>query len=83
MADRLNVQQRFYFAAAGLGAFCLAALLALGGFALTAVWPGLSWAIGSALGLITALLGFRWIWAAVVGYAPRPFRSAAEHRGTI
>ena len=82
MTDRLDTAQRVRFALAGVVLVAIASACALAGFALSAVWPGLSWGLGSALGLVLLLPAVRCLRAAVTGRVVPPPRDA-ERRGTI
>ena len=79
----LVARQRVLFAAAGVSAICLSLAVMAAGFALTAVWPGVSWALGSALGLVGALCAGRWLRAAFTGRSPARSRDARERGGAI
>lgn len=82
MTDRLRPAQRLRFALGGLALLALASAFALSGFALTAMWPGLSWAVGAALGFVLLLPAAHWLRAAFTGRLP-PVQREAERRGTI
>jgi hypothetical protein len=82
MADRLDKRQRTRYALGGVALVALAFACAAMGFALGGMWPGLSWGLGAALGLVLLIPAARWLLAAITGRAP-PVRHAAERRGTI
>ena len=82
MTDPLDKGQRALFATGGVMLVALASVCALAGFALSGLWPGLSWAIGAALGFVLLLPAARWFRAAITGRAPPQHRDA-ERRGTI
>ena len=82
MTDLLDKGQRAGFAIGGAMLVALASVCALAGFALSGIWPGLSWAIGAALGFVLLLPAARWLRAAITGRRPRVHRDA-ERRGTI
>ena len=74
MTDRLRTPQRVRFALGGVLLVAIASALALAGFALSAVWPGVSWAVGAALAFVLLLPAARWLRAAITGRI-----AAAEH----
>jgi hypothetical protein len=82
MTDRMDTAHRVRFALGGVALVAMASACVLAGFALSAVWPGLSWSLGSALGLVLLLPAVRWLRAAITGRVPRPPRDT-ERRGTI
>jgi len=82
MTDRIGNGQRVRFALGALLLIALASACALAGFALSAVWPGLSWAIGAALGFVLLLPAARWLRTAITGRVP-PVQGDSQHRGTI
>lgn len=82
MTDRLDTSQRVRFALGGVVLVAIASVLALAGFALSGAWPGLSWAVGAALGFVLLLPAARCLRAAVTGRTASMHRDA-ERRGTI
>jgi hypothetical protein len=82
MPHRLTTRQRVLYGAAGIGAVCLAAALVAAGFAFSAAWPGLSWAVGSALALVGLVVAGRWLRAAFTGESKRR-GSTPERGGTV
>jgi len=82
MLDRLDKGQRIRFALGGVLLVALAAACAAAGFALSGMWPGLSWALGAAPGFVLLLPAARWLRAAITGRVPQRPRDA-ERRGTI
>ena len=72
-----------FFGIGAIAAMALAAALLLVGFALSGMWPGLSWAIGGGLALVAIVAGARWLRAAVTGESPARPADAADHRGAI
>ena len=82
MTDRLDRRHRAWFAIGGILLIALASVCALAGFALSAVWPGLSWAVGAALGFVLLLPAARWLRAAIAGRVS-PVPRELERRGTI
>lgn len=83
MTSRLRARQRVYFAVGGVAAVALGVGLGAAGFALSGIWPGVSWAIGGALSVITLLLGGRWLWAAIHGMPPKDEQDNPTGRGTV
>lgn len=79
---RLSGRKRVSFGVAGVVALVVALALAATGFALSGLWPGVSWGIGSALAVVSMYLGARWLRAAVTGRVDRR-RVTAEHRGAV
>ena len=79
----LAPRKRLLLAAVGVGVMASAASLVLLGFALSAWWPGVSWAVGASLGLVAALIGARCIWAAATGRHWRDAQTPIQHRGTL
>jgi len=82
MRDRLDKRQRAGFALGGLLLVALASACAAAGFALSAIWPGLSWAVGTAFAFVLLLPAARWLRAAITGRLPQGQRDS-ESRGTI
>ena len=82
MSQRLGPRQRALFAVGGVVLVCLAIALALAGFSLSLVWPGLSWAVGGALALVVLFGAWRWLRAAITGTAAAS-RGQDGQRGTI
>jgi hypothetical protein len=82
MIDRLDRGQRVRFALGGVVLVALAAACAAAGFALGGLWPGLSWALGAALGLVLLLPAARWLRAAITGRMPRVPPDSGR-RGTV
>lgn len=82
MRDRLDLAHRVWFALGGIMLIALASACALAGFALGAMWPGLSWAVGAAVGFVLLLPAARWLRTAITGRVA-PVQRAADRRGTI
>jgi len=80
---RLTFRHRFLAAVAGVGALCLAAALAAAGFALSGMWPGLSWAIGGAFALVAIFGAVKLLRAAITGYSSPGRGGPPEQRGAI
>ena len=83
MVGQLRPRHRILFGAAGLVAACLGAGLVAAGFAFSAVLPGLSWGLGSALGLIVFFGAGRWLHAALTGRSPNRQERAAGKGGAL
>jgi hypothetical protein len=79
---RLSNRKRVSFGVAGVFALALALVLAAAGLALSGLWPGISWGLGSALAVVSAYLGARWLRVAVSGRMTNR-RVPAEHRGAV
>jgi hypothetical protein len=82
MVKRLTLWPRVLFALAFAGLGLAAALLAAG-FALSSVWPAVSWALGSALALVILLVAWSWLRAAVTGQRGQQEERAPEKGGAI
>ena len=67
MMKHLSFRHRIVLALGAAGGLCLAAALVAVGFALGAMWPGVSWAVGSALGLVVLVVTAPWLRAAITG----------------
>lgn len=78
----VSTPRRALFATGGVVALAVTIALAAFGFALSGLWPGVSWAIGSALALISLLVAVRWLRVAATGRRLRP-RQRSGHRGAV
>jgi len=76
-------RQRWLFAFGGVLALAAAIAFLLGGFALSVVWPGVSWALGGALALLSIFFATRWLWAALTGRATNRSDDSYPGRGTL
>jgi len=82
MTTRIDKRQRVRFALGGTMLVAVAFAFAGAGFALSAVWPGLSWAVGAAVGFVLLVPAWRSLRAAITGRVPEVHRDT-ERRGTI
>ena len=80
---RLTTRQRTLAAFAGVTSLCFAVILGAAGFALSGVWPGLSWAFGGALALVAIFSAVRLLRAAITGYSSPGRRGPPEQRGVV
>jgi len=83
MIEQLDAKRRGIYGVASLLMLLLAIGIAFIGFALRGVWPGLSLAVGAALGLVGAFVSLRWLRAAVTAIAPSRRSSADAGRGAV
>ena len=83
ITGRITRERRVLFAVGGVATLCLAAVLLALGFALSGLWPGISWAIGAALALVAIAVSARWLRAAMTGQSPGSQRKPPEQRGAI
>ena len=80
---RLTMWRRVSLALGAVICFCVAAGLLAAGFALSSVWPGVSWAVGGALALVILLLAGSWLRAAVSGRPRERQERPAGKGGTM
>ena len=81
MTRLLDYRRRVAYGLGSVIVLALAITLALLGFAFSAVWPGISWALGTSLGIFGGVISFRWLRAALTGVAPSRNTNADAGRG--
>jgi hypothetical protein len=83
MRQRLTTRRRWIYALGAIAALTAMVTLAMIGFALTSLWPGVSLALGGGMALVAVVLAYRWLRAALTGRSPRDEAEPLGHHGTL